>query len=128
MATRDRPNDVTTAPADVSNLVMNTVWFDHMRESRYSTANAVLCTQSIDGNAQCITMTFFKLLNVQDEVQLPSGDNEACERGIREGWSVGGRSSRGELAPKRDGRQQRRQKVIWSRWKQTTKIVVGFFG
>ena len=44
MATRDRPFDVTTAPADVSKRVMEAVWCGHTRKSRYSTASAVLCT------------------------------------------------------------------------------------
>ena len=78
MATRDRPFDVTTTPVDVSNRVIDMVWCDRTCESRHSTANAVLCTQSREGNAQCITTTSFKLPNVHAQVQLLRETNEAC--------------------------------------------------
>ena len=45
MAMRDHAIDVTSAPIDVSNRVMDTVWFSHACKSRRSTARTALGTQ-----------------------------------------------------------------------------------
>ena len=44
MAMRDHAIDVTSAPIDVSNRVMDTVWFSHACKSRRSTARTALGT------------------------------------------------------------------------------------
>ena len=45
MAMRDRAIDVTSAPVDVSNHVIDTTWFSHGYKSGQSTAKTVLATQ-----------------------------------------------------------------------------------
>ena len=84
MATRDRPFDVTTAPADVSKCVMNAVWCDRTHKSHYNTANAVLCTLERSSFAQSNSASTFNRPSVQGQAQLPSEDEEACRQVPRE--------------------------------------------
>ena len=84
MATRDRRFDVTTAPTDVSKRVMDAVWCDHTRKSRYSTANAMLCTLERSPYAQSNSASTFKRPSVQGQAQLPSDDEEAFRQVLKE--------------------------------------------
>ena len=67
MAMHDRAIDVTTAPIDVSNHVMDMVWCDPMCESRRTIASAVLDTQKTRNTAQCIGKAPLSLPNVKDQ-------------------------------------------------------------
>ena len=83
MATVNRPVDVTAEPIDMSNGIMNMVWCDHACELWHNSTSAVLCTQEVEDNAQCIISTSFELIRIQDQAQLPSEDEEACQHSPR---------------------------------------------
>ena len=71
MAMCDHAIDVTSAPIDVSNRVMDTVWFSHACKSRRSTARTALGTQRRENTTQHIGKAPLVRPSVQDQAQLP---------------------------------------------------------
>ena len=71
MAMHDHAIDVTSAPIDVSNLVMDTVWFIHVCKSRRSTARIALATQRRENTTQHIGKAPLVRPSVQDQAHLP---------------------------------------------------------
>ena len=70
MAMRDHTIDVTSAPIDVSNRVMDTVWFSHACKSRRSTARTALATQRRENTTQHIGKAPLVRPSIQGQAQL----------------------------------------------------------
>ena len=104
MATRDRPFDVTTAPADMSKREMDAVWCDHTRKSRNSTANVVLCTLERIYCAQSKATSSIQHQSVQECAQLPKEDKRECRCGPSDRKSGEGPFPREKLTVERDWR------------------------
>ena len=71
MAMRDHAIDVTSAPIDVSNRVMDTVCFIHEFKSRRNTAKTALATQRRENTTQHIGKAPLVRPSVQDQARLP---------------------------------------------------------